>query len=97
MRDLRLCQLKSHAPNERERGLMTVLVAVDARGGDHNPTAIVRNAVQAWDDQAFDDDDPVDLHTVGDEGLIHNELRSINFASRKTASKPCLNICMIAP
>jgi glycerol-3-phosphate acyltransferase PlsX len=59
---------------------MAIRVAVDAMGGDHAPSAIIRGATQA-----LSDDPDLEVILVGDEGTIHRELSSIDVAA--TASR----------
>ena len=48
---------------------MGIRVAVDAMGGDHAPSAIVRGAVQA-----LAEDPELQLLLVGDEGIVRREV-----------------------
>lgn len=59
---------------------MAIRVAVDAMGGDHAPSAIIRGATQA-----LSDDPDLEVILVGDEGTIHRELSSIDVTA--TASR----------
>ena len=52
---------------------MAIRVAVDAMGGDHAPSAIIRGAVQALSDA-----DDVEIVLVGDERRVHQELAGLD-------------------
>ncbi len=55
---------------------MAIRVAVDAMGGDHAPSAIIRGAVQA-----IAQDSDLEVILVGDEGTVHRELSAIGSGS----------------